>query len=59
MDEYLEVWRAGEWQERAGELETVADEVAAELERAYPAERLAGLAANAGRENPSEGRVAS
>ena len=39
-DDYLEQWRPGEWQEREGELEDIADSVVAEIEEAYPPQRL-------------------
>lgn len=42
-DDYLAEWRNGDWQEREGELETVADALVAELETAYPPERLRKL----------------
>jgi len=41
--DYLAEWRKSEWQEREGELGETADELAAELEAAYPAERLRAL----------------
>lgn len=50
-DAYLETWRASGWQEREGELEEVADEVAAELEGAFPEARLAVLERNGGAES--------
>ncbi len=40
-DAYLEQWRRGEWQERAGHIDDVAAAVAAELEAEYTPERLA------------------
>ncbi len=39
-DAYLEAWRRDGWQERAGTPESVAQAVAAELDAAYPPERL-------------------
>jgi hypothetical protein len=39
-DAYLEQWRRGEWQDREGTPETVAAAVAAELDEAFPPERL-------------------
>jgi hypothetical protein len=47
-DDYLEEWRAGEAHSREGEPEQVAAALAAELEAAYPQERLMRLAANKG-----------
>ena len=42
-NDYLDAWRNGEWQERDGELEEVADALVAELEAAYKMERLRTL----------------
>lgn len=53
-DAYLAEWRNGEPMERATEPEAAADTLAAELEAAYPAERLRALIAAAGREPPVE-----
>lgn len=39
-DAYLEAWRRDAWQEREGMPESVAQTVAAEVEAAYPPERL-------------------
>ena len=41
--DYLADWRNGVWQEREGELEQVATALIAELEAAYPPERLRAL----------------
>lgn len=49
-DDYLNEWRTSEAQARAGEAEAVADAVAAELEAAYPDDRLEALVVNGGRE---------
>jgi len=49
-DDYLAEWRTGEDREREGELETVAEALAAELEAAYPDARLDKIAGNGGRE---------
>lgn len=49
-DEYLAEWRNGEPVEREGEPEAVAEAVVAELEAAYPDERLEQLVLNSGRE---------
>ena len=49
-DEYLAEWRTSEPQERDGDLEAVAAAVAAELEAAYPDDRIDALAENGGRE---------
>ena len=47
-DDYLDEWRSSEPQEGEGDPEVLADQVAAELEAAYPAERLASLVDNKG-----------
>ena len=47
-DAYLEGWVQDEWIDREGPSAAVADEVAAELDRDWPAERLAALQAEAG-----------
>jgi hypothetical protein len=49
-DDYLGEWRKSEWQEREGEPEVVVEAVAAELEAAYPEEKLREMARNGGRE---------
>lgn len=49
-DDYLAEWRTSEAEERAGPAETVAVAVAADLEAAYPDERLRRLIAGQGRE---------
>jgi hypothetical protein len=49
-DDYLGEWHTGEAIEREGEPEAVAEAVIAELEAAYPNERLEQLALNGGRE---------
>lgn len=48
-DEYLAEWRSAAWQERDGEPEAVTEAVVAELEAAYPVERLEALMSNKGR----------
>jgi hypothetical protein len=48
-DAYLAEWRTGPVAEREGEPGAVAALLAAELEAAYPEERLQALAANGGR----------
>jgi hypothetical protein len=48
-DAYLGEWRTSAAEEREGEVAEVAQAVAAELEAAYPDERLERLAANEGR----------
>lgn len=48
--DYLAQWRKSEWQEREGELKETADRLAAELEAAYPAERLRALMEQSGLE---------
>jgi len=47
-DDYLEEWRSAEPLEADGDPQQVADALAAELETAYPQERLLKLAANKG-----------
>ena len=47
---YLAEWHSSEWQERDGEPADVATAVAAELEAAYPPERLQRLVAQLGLE---------
>lgn len=41
--DYLSQWRRSDWEVREGELAEVADALAAELEAAYPPERLRKL----------------
>lgn len=53
-DDYLAEWRNGDWQEREGELEEVADTIIAELETAYPATRLRTLIQQLGFEKGGE-----
>lgn len=48
--EHLDLWRTSEAQERQGEPQAVAESLIAELEAAYPPERLQRLVANGGRE---------
>jgi len=47
--DYLAAWRTGPAEAREGELAVVASAVAAELEAAYPDERLQMLVLNGGR----------
>jgi len=47
---YLAEWRKSDWVAREGELAVVADDVTAELEANYPAERLRQLVAQFGLE---------
>jgi Virulence factor len=54
-DAYLAEWRTSEPADREGEPEEVATVLAAELEGAYPDERLRTLIMNAGREQASSG----
>ena len=49
-DDYLAEWRTTDWQEREGEAVAVAEALVAELEAAYPRDRLRNLVTNAGRE---------
>jgi len=53
-DDYLTQWRNGEWQERDGELEEVVNALLAELEAAYPPERLRALIQQDGQEKKEE-----
>jgi hypothetical protein len=48
-DDYLEEWRSSDWQEREGETAVVVADVLAELEAAYPDERLRRLVENGGK----------
>lgn len=50
-DDYLSEWRNGEAIERDGAPGAVAEAVIAELEAAYPDDRLEQLAQNGGKEN--------
>lgn len=49
-DDYLSEWRNSEAVEREGEPEAVAEAVIAELEAAYPDDRLEQLVQNGGKE---------
>ena len=49
-DDYLAEWRTSDPAEREGEVEAIAAAVAAELEAAYPDDRLKMLIENWGRE---------
>jgi hypothetical protein len=49
-DTYLAAWRTSEAEERDGEPESVAVALVAELESAYPPERLEALVANGGKD---------
>lgn len=49
-DAYLAEWRNGDWQERDGDPDELADALIAELEAAYSAQRLRQLIQNGGRE---------
>jgi hypothetical protein len=53
-DDYLAQWRNGDWQERDGELEELAAALLAEIEAAYPPERLRTLIQQQGLENSEE-----
>ncbi len=53
-DDYLTQWRNGEWQERDGELDEVANALLAEVEAAYPPERLRALIQQNGQEKIEE-----
>ncbi len=49
-EDYLAEWRNSPWQEQAGDLDAVAEALVAELETAYPPERLRKLISQGGRE---------
>jgi hypothetical protein len=49
-DDYLGEWRTDAWQEREGDPEAIAEELAIQLEEAYPPQRLRQMARNGGRE---------
>lgn len=49
-DDYLNEWRTTEWQVREGTPEEIGDELANQLEEAYPQPRLRALARNSGYE---------
>jgi hypothetical protein len=49
-DDYLNEWRTSDTQDREGELDAALDAVAAELEAAYPDERLEKIVNGGGRE---------
>lgn len=49
-DAYLAEWRSSGWQERVGEPEKLVDALIAELEAAYPPQRLRQLIQNGGLE---------
>ena len=49
-DDYIEEWRTGQTQQGEGDPESMADILVAELEAAYPAERLNRLVVSKGYE---------
>ena len=49
-DDYLDDWRSSEWLPVEGDMQEFADKLAAEIENTYPAERLARMVANKGRD---------
>ncbi len=49
-DDYLAEWRKSDWQERDGDPEAVVETVVAELDAAYPEEKLQELSRNGGRQ---------
>jgi hypothetical protein len=51
-DEYLAEWRKSEWQEREGEPEATLEALVAEIEAAYPEDRLRAIARNGGYQLP-------
>jgi hypothetical protein len=50
-DDYLNEWRAGEWQEQEGTATEVAEAIATELEAAYTNQRLRAIAKTGGYES--------
>ena len=54
-DDYLSAWRTADASEREGELQAVADAVAAELEAAYSEDRLEQLGQACGLEAGGQG----
>jgi hypothetical protein len=50
-DDYLEEWRSSDWMEHTGEPGEAADRLVAEIEAAYPVERLQNLVMNKGLES--------
>ena len=50
-DDYLAQWRTTAWQDYEGDAEILAETLAAELEEAYPFERLQTLIKNGGYES--------
>jgi hypothetical protein len=48
-DDYLAEWRKSDWLEREGEPEAVVEALVAELDAAYPEEKLREMARNGGR----------
>ena len=50
-DDYMAEWRTSEWQEREGNYEEIATTIVAELEAAYPNERIRRLIEQHGLEN--------
>ncbi len=53
-NDYLAEWRSSDWQEREGDPEAVADILVAELEAAYPPQRLRTLIQQHGLEKAEE-----
>ena len=49
-DDYLAQWRTTPWQEYEGDVDTLAKTLTAELEAAFPADRLKALVKNGGYE---------
>ena len=49
-DDYLAEWRKTDWQERDGDPEAVLEAVVAELDAAFPEEKLRELSRNGGRQ---------
>ncbi|MFN8454140.1 MAG: virulence factor [Anaerolineae bacterium] len=49
-DDYLAEWRKTEWMEREGEPEAVVEAIVAELDAAYPEDKLREMSRNGGRE---------
>ena len=53
-NDYLAEWHSSDWQDREGDLEEIATALVAELEAAYPKERLRRLVRQYGLEKQGE-----
>lgn len=54
-DDYLNEWRRSAWEVREGEAQAVAEALVAELDAAYPQDRLREIARNGGIEKVAAG----